>query len=121
MKYVKYVIAFIVIAGLVYAGLAALEAFTPEAFVILSAALIAVIFERFSWLRDEFDKLLPEGKQLAMFIFMAVLVYGAFGLSCAGKLIAFPCTGTGALDALLVLVFAIAANQGAFKLAHRTK
>ena len=121
MQYLKYAIAVVVITGLVYAGLVAMESFTPEMFAILSAALIAVIFERFQWLKDEFDKLSPEGKQLAMFVFMAVLVYGAFGLSCAGKLVAFPCTGAGALDALLVLVFAIAANQGAFKLAHRAK
>jgi hypothetical protein len=121
MSYLKYIIAFVVIAGFVYAGLAAMDAFTSEAFALLSAALIAVIFERFQWLHDEFDKLSPEGKQLAMFIFMVVLVYGAFGLSCAGKLAAWPCTGAGALDALTVLVFAIAANQSAFKLAHRAK
>ena|SRR4030067_961530 len=121
MQYLKYAIAFLIVAGLVYAGLVAMESFTPEMFAILSASLIAVIFERFQWLYDEFDKLTSEMKQLAMFLFMVALVYGAFGLSCAGKLVAFPCTGAGALDALVVLVFAIAANQGAFKLAHRAK
>src|SRR3989304_8319242 len=121
MQYLKYAIAFLIVAGLVYAGLVAMESFTPEMFAILSASLIAGIFERFQWVKDEFDKLSPQGKQLAMFVFMAVLVYGAFGLSCAGKLVAFPCTGAGALAALLVLVFAIAANQGAVKLGHRAK
>ena len=119
MQYLKYAIAFVVIAGLVYAGLVAMESFTPEMFAILSASLIAVIFERFQWLYDEFDKLTSEMKQLAMFLFMVALVYGAFGLSCAGKLVAFPCTGAGALDALVVLVFAIAANQGVYRMSRK--
>ena len=121
MKYVKYIVAFLVIVGLVYAGLAAMDAFTPEAFAILSAALLAIIFERFQWIKDAFDQLDADAKRSVMVLFSALLVFGAFGLSCAGKLIAFPCTGDGVIDAFLVFVFTIIANQGVYLVAKRGK
>ena len=117
--YLKYALAFVVIVGLIYAGLIALDAFTPEAFSILAAGVLAVAFERFPWLAAEFDKLTSEQKQLVMFLFLAVTVYGAFGLSCLAVLVAFACTGAGAMQALIVLLFAIGINQGAFALAHK--
>ena len=122
-KYFKYVLAFIVITSLVYIGLVALEAFTPEAFAVLSASLVAVIFERFPWLKKAWDEIAdPDTKQLIMFLFLAVLVVGAFLLSCGNVLTAFVCTTAGAIDAALVLVFAITFNQGLFAISRkRTK
>ena len=114
MQYVKYIIAFIVIAGLVYAGLMALEGYTPALFATLSAALISLAFEKFSFLQDDFNQLPNNTKRIIMVGFMVVLVYGAFGLSCLAWLAAFLCTGAGALSALQVLILAIAANQGVF-------
>ena len=119
MKYVKYFVAFIVVAGLVYAGLIALEAFTPEAFALLAAGVLALAFERMPWLKEEFDKLTSEQKQLVMFVLLAVLVYGAFGLSCLAVLGAFPCTGAGALNALVVLFLAIGINQGIYRMIRK--
>jgi len=120
MQYVKYIVAFIVVVGIVYAGLIALEAFTPEAFALLAAGVLALTFERMPWLKDEFDKLTSEQKQLVMFILLAVLVYGAFGLSCLAVIGAFQCTGAGAFDALVVLFLAIGVNQGIYKLVRKT-
>ena len=120
MKYVKYIVAFIVVAGIIYAGLIALEAFTPEAFALLAAGVLALAFERLPWLKAEFDKLTSDLKKLVMFILLAVLVYGAFGLSCFAVIGAFPCTGAGAFDALVVLFLAIGVNQGIYKLAHKS-
>jgi len=114
MKFVKYAIAFIVIAGLVYSGLMALEGYTPTLFATLSAALISLAFEKFPFLQNDFDQLPENVKRLVMVGFMIVLVYGSFGLSCLAWLVAFPCTGAGALSALQVLILAIAANQGVF-------
>lgn len=122
-KYFKYILAFIVITSLVYIGLTQLEVFTPEAFAILSAALVAVIFERFPWLKSAWDEITdPDTKQLIMFLFLAVLVVGAFLLSCGNLLTAFACTTAGAIDAALVLLFAVTFNQGAFAISRkRTK
>ena len=119
-KYFKYVLAFIVITSLVYFGLVRMDVFTPEAFAILSVSLVAVIFERFPWLKAAWDEITdPDTKQLIMFLFISVLVVGAFLLSCGNVLTAFACTTAGGIDAALVLLFAVTFNQGVFALARK--
>ena len=44
MDYLKYFVAFVVIALLLFFGLSALDAFTPEAFSLLAASRIAIVF-----------------------------------------------------------------------------
>lgn len=117
-NYLKYFLAFIVIVGIIYAGLVGLEAATPELFVALSAAVIAMAFERFPWLAEEFNKLTDSQKQWAMRILLLILVGGAFGLSCASLVVLFTCDGAGIQDAVLTFLFAIAINQGTFALVH---
>ena len=121
MQYAKYIVAFIVVVGLIYAGLVALDIFTPEAFSLLAAGVLAAVFERVPWLRAEWDKLTSEQKQLAMLILLAVTVYGAFGLSCLKIVEAFACTGPGAFSALVVLLLAVGVNQGVFALVYKKK
>ena len=116
MNLVKYIVAFIVIAALTYFGLVALNAFTPEAFSLLAASLLAIAFERFPYLKKAWDELTTEGKQLGMWIMLFVLIGGAFGLSCAEIMTAFACTGAGVADAFVVLFLAIAFNQGAHRI-----
>jgi hypothetical protein len=120
MQYIKYIIALVVIAGLVFAGLTALDVYTPEAFSLLAAGIVAAAFERVPWLRVEFDKLTSEKKQLYMLVFLAVIVFGAFGLSCAAVIVAFVCTGAGALHALTTLFLAAAVNQGVYALTYKS-
>jgi hypothetical protein len=112
MKYLTYIAAFVVSLALVYAALIASDSFTPEAFSLLAAGVLAVVFEIFPGLRDQWDLLPADSKQLWMIGFLVITVYGAFGLSCAGIIVAFTCSLAGALDALIVLVIAIGANQG---------
>lgn len=120
MDYIKYVVAFVLIATAVYAALLAMDIFTPEAFALVSAGLVAWVFEKFTWLKDAWDKLSYETKQLVMWIFMAVLVFGAFGLSCFNVLVAFACTFPGGfMDAFLVFWIAVGINQGASRLSRR--
>jgi len=113
MKYVKYIVAFIVIIAFVYGALETMDVFTPEAFSLLSAFLIAGIFERFGWLKTAWDELTRDAKQLTMWVFLAVLTFGAFGLSCANVIPAFECTfPDGLLSALVTFALAVGINQG---------
>lgn len=118
--WLKYIVAFIFIIAIVYFALLAMDAYTPEAFALLAATLVAGIFERFGWLKDSWDKLTPEVKQLIMAIFLAVLVFGAFGLSCANLITAFPCTWPdGFMSAVLTFLIAVGVNQGVHRLLHK--
>ena len=118
-QYLKYVVAFIVIAGLVYVGLAALTTPTPEVFALTAAAIMAAAFERLPWLKDEFDKLDSDGKRAAMMVLLLLLVGAAFGLSCASVLALFECSSAGAASALVTLLLAVGVNQGVFMLIHK--
>ena len=120
MKYVKYVVAFVIIVVLVYEALILMDVFTPQAFSLVSAFLIAGIFERFGWLKTAWDELTSDTKQLVMWIFLAVLTFGAFGLSCANVIPAFQCTfPDGLFSAAVTFALAVGINQGTHSLAQR--
>ena len=112
MQYVKYVVAAIVLAGLAYIALVGLGEFTPEAFAGLTAALIAMAFEFFSFLREDFDKLSPTAKQLVIVGLNFIVVALAFGLSCAALLMAFTCDQAGALNAFTTFILAVVISFG---------
>jgi hypothetical protein len=118
--WVKYIAAFILIVAAVYAALVAMDVFTPEAFSLTAAFLIAWIFEKFKWIKDAWDKLTFETKQLVMWIFLAVLVFGAFGLSCANVIPAFQCTWPdGFMTAVMTFFLAAGVNQGTHRLMRK--
>jgi len=105
MKYVNYVIAFIIMVVLVYEALILMDVFTPEAFSLVSAFLIAGVFERFKWLKTSWDELTSDAKRLVMVVFLAVLTFGAFGLSCANVIPAYQCTFPDGLFSAAVTFF----------------
>ena len=120
MKYLKYIVAFIAIVLLVYEALVLMDVFTPQAFSLLSAFLIAGIFERFKWIKTAWDELTSDAKQLIMWVFLAVPTFGAFGLSCANVIPAFQCTWPdGFMSATVTFVLAIGINQGTYSLLQR--
>lgn len=120
MKYIKYVVAFIVIVATLYEALILMDVFTPEAFSLLSAFLIAGIFERFGWIKTSWDELTRDAKQLVMWIFLAVLTFGAFGLSCANVIPAFQCTfPDGLFSAAVTFALAVGINQGTYNLLQK--
>ncbi len=121
MKYLKYIIAFVVIVLLVYEALILMDVFTPQAFSLVSAFLIAGIFERFKWIKTAWDELTKDAKQLIMWIFLAVITFGAFGLSCANVIPAFQCTWPdGFLQAAITFMLAAGVNQGAQRLLKKS-
>lgn len=85
---------------------------TPEQFIALMAAILAILFEWLPSLKKWWDTLTPDRKRLYMIGMLVLLVGVTFGLSCAGLTDAFTCTVMGAIDALILLMQAIAINQG---------
>lgn len=120
--WLTYVVAFIVIIASVYTALIAMDAYTPEAFSLLSAFLLAGIFEKFRWLKVAWDKLTSDTKRLVMWAYLAVLVFGAFGLSCANVIPAFECTWpNGVIQAAMTFLLAAGVNQGTHRLAQKNE
>jgi len=84
---------------------------TPEILIALLGAILSLVFGYFPWVKQWFEALDPVYKPLLNAGLLLILVYALYGLSCAGLLAYFPCTGQGALDALVVWFYAIVANQ----------
>jgi len=118
LSYVKYLVALLLVGGLVYAALISTQVFSPEFFAGLSAAVIAFVFEKVPGIKDDWDKVPSEHKQNIMFLLMLLLVGAAFALSCSGLITAFACTTVGFGQAVFTLVIAIGANQGAYLLSR---
>jgi hypothetical protein len=92
---------------------------TPEILIALLGAILSLVFAYFPWLKDWFEALNPVYKPLLNAGLLLVLVYALFGLSCAGIVTYFACTGQGALDALVIWFYAIVANQTAYQILVR--
>jgi hypothetical protein len=118
--WLKYIVAFVLIVFLVYEALLLMDAYTPEAFSLTAAFLIAAVFERFGWIKEAWDKLTVETKQLVMWLFLAILVFGAFGLSCANVMPAFQCTWPdGFMQAAMTFLLTAGVNQGTHRLLRK--
>ena len=92
---------------------------TPEVLIAIFGAILSLVFAYFPWVKQWFEQLNPVYKPLLNAGLLLVLVYAIYGLSCAGVLAYFPCTGQGALDALVVWFYAIVANQAAYQVLVR--
>jgi hypothetical protein len=117
--YLKFVLWFLVVIVAVYAALVGMDVFSGEAFALAASGVLAVVFELAPGMKEWHNELTADQKRLVMIILLVIMVYGALGLTCFNIIVAFPCTGQGALDALLILFLAAGANQGTQKLAKR--
>lgn len=119
MQYVKYVVAGLLAAAVIYAALMIADVYTPEYFAGFAGAVISLVFEYFPGLRDEFDQLSDDMQRIVMIgiVFLSVAI--AFAMSCLAVIAAFACTSAGALDALWIFILAVIANQGAFLIAPK--
>jgi hypothetical protein len=87
---------------------------TPTILSTIAAAVLAGLFEYVPGLHTWYNALVDTKQRLVMLACLALIVGGAFGLSCTGWLSAWPCTQAGLKDAIYALVLAIAANQGTY-------
>ena len=89
---------------------------TQEQLVLLGGAILSLLMMYVPPLKSWYDKLESGYKQLFMLGILTVVVAGSFGLSCAGILESYVCSVAGAVDAVSLLVLAIMANQGVYKI-----
>jgi hypothetical protein len=90
---------------------------TPEALIAIAAAVLAILFDWMPKLKDWYNEF-GEGQKRGIMSVLLLLITGAiFGLNCAGWLqTGWICSSAGILDAVVLLIYAIAVNQGVHKL-----
>ena len=77
----------------------------------IAGILISLFFEFVPGFEGWYGKLSTQYKRLFMVGALFIVVGGAFGLSCAGLLAFFACTGAGAWVAVQAFIAALVANQ----------
>ena len=85
---------------------------TPAMVVAFITTALALIFEYFPWISERYNALDDNRQKVVMLSLVALVVFGAFGLSCAGLFGYFDCTPMGFWDAVLLFIACLAANQG---------
>ena len=83
------------------------------------AILLSLGFSYIPGLSDWFDPLPATKKQAIMGVLLVTVALGVFGLSCGQIIAAVTCDKQGALGLLQVLIAALVANQGVYKLTRR--
>lgn len=87
---------------------------TQEQLALLVGAAFSLAFSYLPFLKDKFEGLSDAWKQGVQWIVMAVLVFGAYGLSCAGLVDYYTCNVDGFIKAVVLLVTAIVGNAGVY-------
>ena len=73
--------------------------------------LISLILDFVPGVQTWYAKFPAHKKRLGVLVALFVVVGGAYGLSCAGLLGFFACSGVGAWEALSAFIAALVANQ----------
>jgi hypothetical protein len=84
----------------------------PQFIVYLASILLALLFDLVPPAKAWFDKRPPAAKRWGMVGAIALIVGGAFGLSCLGTIAWFTCGTSGIVPAVSLFVLAVLANQG---------
>jgi CHASE2 domain-containing sensor protein len=86
---------------------------TPQTLVAFLAALLAVLFDWLPGLKTWFDKKTEGQKRGIMALLLLIVVALVFGLGCFNLIVTgWVCTVIGVQAALMLLLEAIAINQG---------
>lgn len=84
-------------------------------YAALAGGLLSLFFAYFPYVKDKFETLRPDYKQLIQIGVIAVLVFGQVGLSCVGRNDNFTCDTNGLWKAAETFIFALIGNVGAYK------
>lgn len=87
---------------------------TVEIVTSILAILISLLADYFPGFKDWFGNLDPTKKRLFMLGAGLIVVYGAFGLSCAGLFTYWACTWDGAFEAFKLFLAFMVLNQTTF-------
>jgi hypothetical protein len=94
---------------------------TVEMVIAFLGVLFSLLFSYIPGLKSWYEKLDGTYKRLVMLLAGLLVVGGAFGLSCAGLLAYFPCTGDGAWQAVQLFFLFAVANQTTYLLSPKSK
>lgn len=98
--------------------------FTPEALSAVAGVVLSLLFSYVPGLNTWFAGKAEETKKLLMLALLAVVAGGVFGLSCTqfGTALGIPltCDQAGGFKMVMILVFAVMGNQGAYGLTIQT-
>lgn len=99
---------------------------TSETLILISSAVLSLLFSYVPTLNTKFAALSDQAKKLIMVASLAVVTAGIFGLACAGLLqdlfgMTITCEKQSAVQLIRSFIFAIVANQGTFKLSPQTQ
>ena len=92
---------------------------TPEQLVVLLGAVLSLVFAYFPWVKDWFDGLDSKVKPLLNAGLLLALALALVGVSCTGLAYYFECSTTGLVEALIVWLLAVVANQATYAVAVR--
>ena len=84
---------------------------SASAISAIAGIIISLALEFIPGLDAWYAKFTPQQKRLVMLISLAVVVGGAFGLSCTNLMAVFACTVAGGWSAVMAFIAALVANQ----------
>ena len=92
---------------------------TPEQLVVLLGAVLSLVFAYFPWVKDWFEGLDSVWKPLLNAGLLLVLALALVGLGCLNVVDYFECSTAGVIEALIVWLFAVVANQATYAVVVR--
>ena len=99
---------------------------TSETLILISSALLSLLFSYIPGLNVKFAELPDQTKKLVMAGMLLIVTGGIFGLACLGVLqdlfnVSITCERESAITLIRGFIFAVMANQGTFKLSPQTQ
>lgn len=84
---------------------------TPELVLIIAGGILAIAMEYLPWVAKWYNDLEDDYQRLVMLGLIALVVFGAYGLSCVGLIYVFVCTLLGFWDAVALFILTLIGNQ----------
>lgn len=99
---------------------------SPELLTLVAGVILSLLFSYVPGVNTWYAAQSDEYKKLFMLILLAVTAGGIFALACGGVLpelfgLAVTCDQTGALGLVQAFLYALIANQSAYKLTPQTR
>lgn len=84
----------------------------PEMIIFILGVCLSMIAEYFPGLNRQYNALPNNQQRLLMLAAVGVIVFGGYGLACAGWIGWFTCDSPGLKDAVFLYFLTLASNQG---------
>lgn len=88
-----------------------IEELTPAIVLAIAGGLLSIAMEYLPWVAKGYNALEDDYQRLVMLGLIAVVAFGAYGLSCAGVIAVLECTLSGFWEAVGLFVATLIGNQ----------